>query len=177
MRALKVLLFVTAMVSYVSCSKDDDGPQIDKNMILGEWDLTEFSYSGVSSVKGGDGTTSVSYTAEASEIDAQVVFVDAGNYTTAGSYTITLTTTANGETSVQDYTYPNIAGSGTYKIEGNKMITSPKGGEGQIIQASEGIIKELSPKRLVFVIEERSVTEVEGIEVEINFDMIQVLTR
>ncbi|MFD2516430.1 lipocalin family protein [Salinimicrobium flavum] len=150
---------------------------MDKDIILGEWNLTEFSYSGINSVKDGDETASVSYSAEAKDLNAQVVFQDAGKYTTAGSYTLTLTTTVDGETSAQDFPYPDITGSGTYRIEGNKMITTPNAGDELIIQASEGIIEELTPNRMVLVIEERSVTKIDEMEVEINFDMIQVLTR
>jgi hypothetical protein len=177
MRALKVLLFVTALASLVSCSKDDDGPQVDKNMILGEWELTEFNYSGTTSVNDGTETATVSYTGEGIDMDAQVVFVDASNYTTAGSYTIKLTTTVDGESSAQEYTYPDLTGSGTYKIEGNKMTTTPQGSQEQIIQASEAVIQELTSSKMVLVIEQRSVTVVEGMEVEINLDMIQVLSR
>lgn len=177
MRALKVMLLLTAMVIFVSCSKDDDGPQTDKNMILGEWDLTELSYTGTTSVNDGTETATVSYSAEAIDMDAQVTFIDGSNYTTGGSYTITLTSTVDGETTVEDYYYPDLTGSGTYKIEGNKMTTTPQGGEGQIIQASEAIIQELTPNRIVFLIKQESVTTVEGMEVQISLEMIQVLTR
>lgn len=181
MRALKMLLLTTAMVIVCSCSKEENEHEIDHSMLLGEWNLTEFSYSGTSSLTDGGETSSLSYSAEAVDMDARVKFVDETNYTTAGRYTITLTTTMDGEIIVQQYPFSDITGSGTYKIEGNRMISQPQSSayqdEMQLMNSSEVIIRELTSSRMVLVMEMHTVAEEEGMQAEITLDMIQILTR
>lgn len=181
MRALKMLLFTTAMVVVCSCSKEENEHEIDHSMLLGEWNLTEFSYSGTSSLTEGGETTSLSYSAEGVDIDARVNFVDETKYTTAGSYTIILTTIMDGETIVQRYPFSDITGSGTYKIEGNRMTTRPQSSayqeQMQLMNSSEVIIRELTSSRMVLVMEMHTVAEEEGMEAEMTLDMIQILTR
>ena len=181
MRALKIMLFLAVPAIFVSCSKDDDEPSIDRDMLLGEWNLTEFSYSGSSSVSYGNETTSLTYTAETSDLNAQVIFEDKSNYSTRGSYRITITSEMDGETFVENYSFSDVSGRGTYRIEGNKMFTTPQGpvqeGEVQPMDASDAIIQELTPNKMVLVLDQTTVTETDEYEIEMTLNMIQVLTR
>ncbi len=82
MRALKIMLFLTALVSFVSCSKEENDPELETEMLLGEWHLEEFNYSGTNVYSAGNETASVSYTGEAVEIDFETVFLKDGTYIT-----------------------------------------------------------------------------------------------
>lgn len=181
MRALKVMLFLTALVSLVSCSKDEDDPKINSELILGEWNLEEYTYTGTNTYSDGSETASVSYTGETVDIDFETVFLADGTYITTGGYTIILTSTALGETSVENFTYSDINTTGTYSIDGKTLTTTFDGedypGQETIAEISEATIQELTPNRLVLVMDYEGISEVWGMEVEMKVDLIQVYTR
>ncbi len=180
MRALKIMLFLTALVSFVSCSKEENDPELETEMLLGEWHLEEFNYSGTNVYSAGNETASVSYTGEAVEIDFETVFLKDGTYITVGTYTIILTSTAEGETTVEEFTYSDINTTGTYSIDGNKITTTHEQeypGQEMIAEISEGVIKELTPNRLILTYEYSGTTEVWGMEVEVNTNVIQIFSR
>ncbi|MCY2686022.1 lipocalin family protein [Salinimicrobium sp. TH3] len=180
MRALKIMLFLAALVSFVSCSKEENDPELETEMLLGEWHLEEFNYSGTNVYSAGNETASVSYTGEAVEIDFETVFLKDGTYITVGTYTIILTSTAEGETTVEEFTYSDINTTGTYNIDGNKITTTHEQeypGQETIAEISEGVIKELTPNRLILTYEYSGTTEVWGMEVEVNTNVIQIFSR
>lgn len=179
MRALKILLFITALASFVSCSKEEDDPQTDTKMLLGEWNLEEFSYSGINKYRDGMGTT-VSYTGEAVDIDMKTVLLADGTYKTFGGYSVILTSTAEGETYVQNFTYSDMTTTGNWSVNGNIFTTTFDDdfqGQEAIAEITEGVIKELTANRLVLVYEHNGVSEVWGTEVEMDIDLIQVFSR
>ena len=181
MKIFKYFLLTAALVFFVSCSKDDDNPGTDSSMVLGEWNLEEFSYSGSTTATQGDQTVSSTYTGEAYDLDARVIFNSATNYSTEGSYTIKLTTTVNGQTMVQDYPYSDISGSGTYRVEGNKLITTsnapPDPGLVDPMATAEGTIVELTANRMVLFAEQVVNSTMQGAEVEIRNETLQVFSR
>ncbi len=95
MKNPKYLLLIAVLVSLVSCSKDEN-PGVDVSLVLGEWNLEEITYSGTSTVTQGGQTLTSSYTGEAIDLDARVIFNNDNKFRTEGSYTIKVITTVMG---------------------------------------------------------------------------------
>lgn len=180
MKNLRLIALLAVISTCFSCSKDDNETDVNSS-VLGEWQLEEISYSGTTSVNADGFTSIVSYSAEAIDIDAQVIFNDATNYTTKGSYVIRMTTTFDGDTEVENYPFTNINGSGTYRIEGNKIFTEPNlppGSEQEYLMGSgEGTILELTENRMVLFVAEQVNSTVENMEMEVTYEVTQILTR
>lgn len=181
MKNLKLIALLAVIGTCFSCSNDDNDTDANPSMVLGEWQLEEMSYSGTSSVNGDGFTSFVSYSAEAIDINAQVIFNNATNYTTKGSYVIRMTTTYDGDTEVENYPFTNINGSGTYRIEGNKIFTEPTlppASEQEYLMGSgEGTIIELTENRMVVFMAEQVNSTIENMELEVTYEVTQILTR
>lgn len=181
MKNLRLIALLAVIGICLSCSNDDNDTDVNSSMVLGEWQLEEISYSGTSSVNGDGFTSLVSYSAEAIDINAQVIFNNATNYTTKGNYVIRMTTTVDGATEVENYPYININGSGTYRIEGNKIFTEPtlpRASEQEYLMGSgEGTIIELAENRMVFFMAEQVNSTIENMELEVTYEVTQILTR
>jgi hypothetical protein len=181
MKTIKYFCALLACLAVISCSGDDDNPGIDQTLILGEWDLVEYNYSGNTTVTQGGSTITSSYIGEFYDVDAQLIFSDNNTYSTAGSYMVKLTTTYEGETMVQDVPSSDVASTGTYRIENNKLITdvNPQlqqpGDLNMVI--NEGTIVELTSNRLVLSFDHDLNTTVEGMEMTINVEGVQVYSR
>lgn len=181
MKGIKFIMLVAALVTCISCSEENNDPEVNQGILLGEWQLEEMNYSGTTSVAGDGQTSTVSYAAEAIDINAQVTFTDASNYSTKGSYTIRMHTTVEGETAVQNFPYTNINGSGTYRIEGNKIFTNPgtpsTSDQEFLMDSSEGTLMELTENRMVIFIEEEVNSTVENMELNVTYEVIQIFSR
>lgn len=181
MKNLRCFLLIAVLATLISCSNDDTPQELNSTLILGEWNLEEISYSGSSTVTQGGQTLTSTYTGEGIDLDARVIFNDATNYTTEGNYTIKLITTVNGQTMEQNIPYPDLSGSGTYRIEGNKIFTTSTrpAGPGPIdpMATVEGTIIELTSNRMAFLTEQQLSSTVQGAEVEIENEMLQVVSR
>lgn len=181
MKTIKNFCALVTCLIVISCSGDDDNPGIDQSLILGEWDLVEYNYSGNTSVTQGGSTITTSYIGEFYDLDAQVVFNENNSYSTAGSYVVKLTTTYEGETLVQDVPSNDVSSTGTYRIESNKLITdvSPQlqqPGDLNIV-INEATIVELTSNRLVLSFEQEFNTTMEGMEMNLNVEGVQVYSR
>lgn len=181
MKNPRCFLLIALLATLISCSNDDNPPGVNSTLVLGEWNVEEISYSGSSTVTQGGQTLTSTYTGEAIDLDARLIFNDATNYTTEGNYTIKLLTTVNGQTMEQNVPYPDLSGSGTYRIEGNKIFTtsSRPAGPGPVdpMATLEGTIIELTTNRMVFLIEQQVSSNIQGAEVEIENEMLQVFSR
>lgn len=174
-------MLLTALATFISCSNDDNDPEVDSGMILGEWQLDEMNYSGTTTVTMEGQTSSISYEAEAIDMDAQVIFNDQSTYSTKGSYTIRMTTNMEGYTDVQDYPFSNVNGTGTYRLEGDKIFTNadiPAGSEQEYLMSSgEGTIMELTENRMVIFNSEEVTSTTDNMEMEVTLELIQILSR
>lgn len=181
MKSFRSVLLVAALITCFSCSNDNNDPEVSSEMILGEWNLEEMSYSGTSTATMNGQTSSLVYAAEAIDMDAQVIFNDQSNYSTKGSYTIRMTTTMEGSTDVQDHLISNANATGTYRIEGNKIYTSanqPADSEQEyLMDTGEGTIMELTGNRMVIFSSEEVNTTSDGMALEVTMELIQILSR
>ncbi len=180
MKNFRSVMLIAALVTCISCSDNDNDPEVNSGMILGEWQLEEMNYSGTTSMTMEGQTSSLVYAAEAIDIDAQVIFNDQ-TYRSQGSYTIRMSTTMEGNTQVQDYPFSDISGTGTYNIEGNRITTDPDlppGSEQEfLMEGGEGTIMELKENRMVIVNSEEVTSIVNGMEMEVTMELIQIFSR
>lgn len=181
MKIIKFCLFPLLLLFVVSCSKDDDNPGADASLVQGEWNFEEFTYTGTTTASQGGQTITTTYSGEAFDLDASVILNNAGNFSTAGSYVIKLTTTAFGQTTVQDHPVPDISAAGTYKIEGNKLITTttqpPNSPTVSPMATAEGMIVELTANRMILTSIQEINTTMQGAQVQIRNETYQVFSR
>lgn len=181
MKTIKYFLAIFAFATLVSCSVEDDNPSVDQSLLVGEWNLEEYNYSGTTKLTQGSNSYSTSYIGEALNLDARVILNSDNTYITAGTYTIKLSSTGNGQTDVQEVPMGNIASSGTYRVEGNKFITDNQPTQPQeemgIMAINEATIVELTSSRMVLSIDDTVLTEMEGIAIEVKVKAIQVYSR
>lgn len=181
MKNFRSIMLIAALITCISCSNDDNDPEVNSGLILGEWQFEEMSYTGTTTVTMEGQTSSLSYEAEAIDIDAQVIFNDQTTYRTQGSYTIRMTTIMEGQSYEQDYPFSNVDGTGTYRIEGNTIFTNadvPAGSEHEyLMTAGEGTIMELTENRMVLFTSQEEITTTDNMEMEVTIELIQVLIR
>lgn len=178
MKTIKFSLLAILFICLTACSTDDDSPNVDTSMITGVWNLQEFNYSGETSgnFEGMDINTSFEGIAE--NIDATLSFNEDNTFNMAGSYDVRLTS----EDITEVVPVNNASSSGTWKIEGDYIITSGAVGQVQgqgIAGPQEGRmrISEVSESRMVLIIDQESTTNQGGMDFTIKMDGRYVLTR
>lgn len=178
MKTFKYFLATLAFVSLFACSNDDDNPGVEAAAVVGEWNLDEYNYTSSTTVTQGENSYSTVGVGEAINLDAQMILNNDNTYQTEGSYTIKLFTTYNGETSQSNSNY-YLDGTGTYRIEGNKIILGDQQQTGmdESISFSEATIVELTANRMVWSLDDTVTTEMEGMSVSISVEAILVLSR
>ncbi|WP_103072458.1 lipocalin family protein [Aquimarina sediminis] len=137
MKKIAMLLFLASTSMFLSCNSDDDSPiQIDQSLIPGEWCLTEIKsengkvsatienipVKGDYSLSGKDYTAKVTFT-EASDPDLPNTFVSSGGFTLVATIKIPTQSIDHEEI------VPDFIGSGEWKVEGSKLITTVGGKE------------------------------------------------
>lgn len=181
MKTIKYFLALLIVATIVSCSTDDDSPTMDDSLIVGEWNLEDYTYSGSTSLSQAGFTITTSFLGELIERDVRVNFNSDNTYRTQGSYIFKLTTTYDGETFVENHPFNNIDITGTYTVENNKIITGTNTEyqqPGQVEMAvAEGNIVELTSNRLVIGIEENITLEEDGIQMNITMNGRQIYSR
>lgn len=182
MKTFRYFLVLLTFVVFVSCSNDDDTPSIDQSMAVGEWNLEEYTYSGSTTVSQGGTTNSTSYVGEFYDIDARLTLNSDNTYRSEGSYNLELSYTLGGETITQDMPTSNFESTGTYTIQGNRILTDaeqpPLEQPGQLtIEISEGTIEELTSNRMVLVFDEVYDSDAQGMQMNITVEGRQVYSR
>lgn len=179
MKTIKIIILMLSFVTFVSCSKDDDSLNIDPDVnIAGVWEMVNYDLNSkyTFSYEGENGTFDYSVTGK--DYDYQVIFTENPNYvTSSGGYTSVITTSLLGEKNTQEvYTssedFENGMIGGTWRIEGNKLIT--------IVDEVETSmdIKELIQNRIKLQMDLKNATlltpgemqdlEMEGIDLEVS---------
>ena len=120
---LTKLLFLLSLVIFLgSCDNDDDDSTGSAADLIGTWIATSFEYETSSSTSGsGIPDSEVMTEANGSNLNYELTFTQS-NYTTSGSYDMTITATQDGNV-VADTTqsYTNVTGAGTYSVMGDQI--------------------------------------------------------
>lgn len=176
-----ILAFIT--LGFVSCSGEDDSPSVESSNLVGEWHLEDMNYTGTSSFNFNGTSMTTSFTGELLESNASVFLNSDNTYTSAGNYTIRLTSNTGGMTDVQEVPVTNIDGSGTYSVNGNIFSTDQENLTADApltmspVGISEATITELTAERFVLTFDHTQVITTNGMDVEVRMEGVQILTR
>ncbi|UII24015.1 lipocalin family protein [Fulvivirga ligni] len=149
----KVIVMLLCASLFVACSDDEEDLQLNSE-IEGTWNMTDVSYSGVSTTSGSGITVITTYDGKAYDLDYTVeftsspnkIFVD-GDYNINLKYTVSSSIT--GEMSYeQNFSGYSFSNEGAWEIEGDKLIITDSNGEEQ-----EYTILEKSANKFVFTTE------------------------
>jgi len=177
MKTIKFSLFVIFLILLSACSSDDS-PNVNTAMVTGEWNMEAFDYSGETSGNFEGMDLNTSYSGVGENIDAILSFNADNTFDFSGSYDVRFT--AEGFTEMVPVS--NASSSGTWKIEGDYIVTSQTIGQvqGQGVQGpQEGRmrISEVSENRMILIIDQESTTSQNGMEFTISMDGKYVLTK
>ncbi|CAL66863.1 lipocalin family protein [Christiangramia forsetii] len=178
MKTIRFSVFALLFVFFTSCSSDDDAPDVDTSMLTGEWNIEAFNYSGETTGNFEGIDISSNFDGIGENINATLSFNDDKTFNMAGSYDVRLS--AEGLTEVVPI--DNASSSGTWKIEGDYIITSQTIGQVQgqgVAGPQEGRmrISEVTQNRMVLIIDQESTTTQGGMEFTMKMDGKYVLTK
>ena len=145
------LLFTLLVLGFMSCGKDDeptDTPAtVSEANIVGTWNLSSISCNDGKLVTSVLGQESVStFVVTGKDYNAKIVFsANPNTYVSSGSYTSVTKTTTLGTTETEE-TEDSFDDSGTWKVEGNKLIISAPGEPDQITEITKLEAKKLEYK-------------------------------
>lgn len=178
MKKIYSLLLPMLALLLFSCSKDDPSDGDNTPLLAGDWELVEFTYDGVTTVKRGEMLDQSSYTGTAKNIDVQMKFgkLPSNTFQISGSYTLQVVSRVNGETQTTEEPYPNVSSSGSYTQEGEVLRLGYDSYQGALA-IKEGSISSLTEGELVLEFEIRETSTVNGFEVELVVNGIQRFTR
>lgn len=126
MKFLQIALLAMLSFSLFSCSKNDQNVKPD-NQLTGKWKLTEFKYTGTSIVTYQGESSTTPFSGIGKDMDLHIIFsTNPNNYNSNGNYTITLTTSVDGQEFKLDYPINGFMGSGTWAKDGNTLVITDK---------------------------------------------------
>ncbi|HNP67214.1 MAG TPA: lipocalin family protein [Aequorivita sp.] len=123
MKIFKLILFTAFISLTISCSKDDNNPALENNgNIVGVWKGTTVDYSGATETSGQGQNISATFNGEGYDVDYTLTFTENPNKVVSdGSYSIELTTTANGQSTTQNIENLEFLSSGEWSMNGNTL--------------------------------------------------------
>ncbi|MEG9326934.1 hypothetical protein V6B16_03215 [Salinimicrobium catena] len=178
MKIIKVSLLGIFFISLISCSKDDESKREISGSLIGQWNLTEFEYSGYSETKVDGMSMRADYAGIAENIDASMTFHENGTFESEGVYDVILT----GEGMTLPYRDISYESSGNYVVSGNRIdITNFEGtstpGAYEVASEKEMIIVGLTDSRLVLDVSENTTITEEDAEALISISGQYVFSR
>ncbi|UII76313.1 hypothetical protein LV716_00535 [Flagellimonas sp. HMM57] len=120
MKYLKLFFLSTLLISFISCSDDDETPQIDSDSLLGTW--TMISLDADTDLDGNFSIIDIesSTNTVGENFDYDLTFTETG-YTVEGSYDLVTTGTTNGQPINDTTSITDVSESGTYTLDGNTI--------------------------------------------------------
>ena len=160
MKKLNVLFIALALV-LVSCSDDDTpNPSDTSGNLIGTWIGQDVDYTGSSSTTVQGQSFDATFVGEAYDVDYTLTFTENPNEVISdGSYSIELTTTALGQTQVDNLENLEFLSNGTWSQSGNVLTVVTDG------EASDATIIQLTDTMLVLQIIDSQTAVEQGIEV------------
>jgi hypothetical protein len=133
MKSLSYLAMLLALSLSITACSDEEAGSPNNEALVGTWRLESIDYSGTSSTTV-QGTTFTSvFVGEGYDLDVTVTFSeDPDTYTTDGDYSIRLTTTTQGQTVEQDFTFEGFLDDGTWERDGENVIIT--NGDGDVFE-------------------------------------------
>lgn len=143
MKLTKLLFFCLAIIFFACDDNDDPKPNNDEtfvdedgdgiddtiasdpaSVLVGEWDLTAYDYTGESTTNVAGIETTATYVGEGTNIDYTATFGENPNtISLSGSYDIILKTTIAGQTSTTTTPVSGLTNSGTWTLNDDNTIS------------------------------------------------------
>ena len=167
---MKRLFLLSLSVFFIACSSDDDstGVSIAEADLVGTWDLTSFEQSGSTSTTVAGQTIASTFTAVGSQFDFTTTFTaDPNQASSEGTYVIDVRTETAGEVveeqaTVDSNDFDSGALSGTWRIEGDKLLTNESG------QDAEYTVTAFSGNSITLNLTLQQSLTIEGQTIDIN---------
>lgn len=183
---LYFLLFA-AMATFISCSENEQPPEEEPSLVVGEWYIEEIIIEGTIT-ETRDGQSEISrYSGTAiSDENNKILFKEDNTYTREDFYSFMMHTfnplagTSSLDLHVFPYTFPV---EGTYQIQGDTftLIANPTTnityGPLDPRDFFEGTIMELSANRIIIVEENEEISNVDGVEIAKIYETTQIFSR
>ncbi|MFI1773524.1 lipocalin family protein [Thalassobellus citreus] len=137
------ILFIAVSISLFSCSSEDSSPVTSGN-ILGTWTGNSIDYSGTTITNFQGQTIETDYVGESYDMDYTLTFNEDPNVLISeGNYSLKLTSTILGQTTVQNVENIEFLEAGTWSLKGDVLTTSAGGKsyEYSIIELTESTLK------------------------------------
>ncbi len=115
------LLFLLAALLMISCGGDDDFDP--DNLILGNWTATELVVSGETVAEFFGEEIKTSFNVTGTSMDYNLTLEET-SYNVNGGYTLVASFDVNGMESSSTIPYQDIEGNGTYRVEGDTLISN-----------------------------------------------------
>lgn len=183
MRHLKYFVLFAAMATLISCSENEQPPEEEPSPVLGEWYTEDIIISGTSTeTRNGQSVTTEYSGSTGTEEDSKIIFNEDNTYIREDSYTIMFRNLVNRDFTLELTVFPYILIGGTYHIEGNKIkfVSDPPYftyGPMDPRDSFEGTITELTANRMVIHTEQQETSNVDGVEIENEYEMTQIFSR
>jgi hypothetical protein len=142
MKITKLLMLVAAVILF-SCGKDDD-PKPGSDSLVGTWAITALNYEGTSTTSVQGVSVTANFTGTGKDMNLKTTFgKDPNTVTNQGSYTIVLTTSTQGQTVTEEYTYDEVITNGTWALNGSKITVTTADGpqEATIVEQTASTLK------------------------------------
>ncbi len=154
MKKLSILL-VVFLVSLTSCSEDSSPVEINGD-IVGTWKMVDYDYSGKTTTTFQGQTIIADFVGEAFDMEYKLIFGESpNNLTSQGSFKLKLTTTIQGQTSVENAQINDFLTTGSWEIVEGELITDTEaGGRGTM-----KIVKLTGTELVLSVIQEEDLSQ------------------
>jgi len=176
MKKLNLFFIVLLVLAFTSCSDDDNDDIIDIEAptasIIGTWIAESVDYSGATETEIQGQTVTADFVGEAFDIDFGVTFSeDPNELVSDGSYSIELTTTVAGQTTVNTIENITFLEDGTWEMDGNELSITNNG------MTAIVTIAELSEDRLVLALQTVEDLSQPGTVITTTIDIITTYSR
>lgn len=166
-------LFIALAIALSSCSNDDSDDSTNTSAdLFGTWVAVDVDYSGSSTISAQGQTFTSTFVGEAYDVDYTLSFSKNPNELVAeGSYSIELTTTAMGETQVNNLENLEFVSNGTWSRDDNQLTVVSQG-ETRVYTIVE--LTDTTFKMAIQTVEE--VTD-SGVTNSVNINLLATYTR
>lgn len=125
---IRIYLFlVVSVLMFSSCDEESPMTEVDVNgLLVGTWTMSGLAYEGLSVVTDANGNmTETEFMGDAQEINNTLIFDEGPQvYTSAGSFTVSVTSELFGQEVNQELVFNNYLGDGTWEQNERVLITN-----------------------------------------------------
>jgi hypothetical protein len=167
-----LILLSAAIVLTTGCKKDSETEPTINSDIAGVWNCTAIDYTGTTVTEVSGQSLTTEFTGEGYDIDFTLTFVENPNEVTSeGSYSIKLTTTLLGQSTVQYIETQPFEYTGTWSMDNNTISITNDG------DTDVATITELTDNTLVITITDEEVVSNMGITGTTTTNLVASFSR